>query len=356
MPHILKSARLTFVAACDEIRGALFKRYPDSGPSLVFDRYGKTYADALRQALNTVAASPVVFVLLLLSVAVTVVGFFVVAQIILWLPNEVWVSSSGTGQIGAVPFLAAAVWGLGIIAGMLTLLAHINGAIIVACRRRRTGEAAGLVACLTQANQSIGRQAVIALIDAFKTFSVLSWYLSSYYHASRALETRSGYNTWKLGTLGALPALVFGRSYQQAGETACALFRAAPDRMINIWLGHRLANWIWGSCAVVAWSVFLILTGELTAAPDAAHWFYDMFALALSLPTLICCVTLGVLRPLYSVMQSDLYSDFGGAHASAVEATASTDEYHTLAVGLRAFFLAAAFTAITPLLQACLRP
>jgi hypothetical protein len=107
-------------------------------------------------------------------------------------------------------------------------------------------------------------------------------------------------------TIGAVPALVNGRSFVAAGRDSLVLLRDAPARAIGLSLGYSAVCWVVGIAAYVAG--YFIPWDALGIRSGAHEVFRVYFRMALPICLAVATISL-LVRPVYVLAAAALYSE-----------------------------------------------
>ena len=235
-------------------------------------------------------------------------------QVLDWIPDSVWAEVARAAKEdrdyeGGIADLMLWGWSLLIIATAAYPLAILNASIVASHYLKASNHKSTIASCLRLASKNLGRVWLFMALDAFVTVNAILDRLPKK-RGKRTAGEEAAYYAWKIATVGALPSLVAGNGFIDASRESVLLLEGQPVRAIGIRMGYSLLCWIIGVVAYAGAILFFLMFG---GPLSGENWLYH-FYLLMGAPIFLAVGATSLLRPLFVIAVSKLYTDVIPVH------------------------------------------
>lgn len=234
--------------------------------------------------------------------------YYLWAQILGWIPPEVWESKS---KIYDLPLnLAFLAWGFLCVTLAAYPIGVLTGAMGAAHFLRAQGHRSTIAACLQLALRNSGKLWAFHTADSWFTVQMIlerlpkRGYISG--AAQRAIK-ETLYYAWKVGTIGVGPALLTGAGLIEAGKESVSLVKRRLWDAIKLRGGYAITCWIVGIAAYLGSIFFFYHNHAVFIKSHTIYTFY--FWMGIPLLVAVGVVSLFI-RPIFVIASCKLYSDY----------------------------------------------
>jgi len=168
----------------------------------------------------------------------------------------------------------------------------------------------------------------------------------------RSLADEVLYYAWKLGTMGMVPAMVYGHGLIGAAKESLTMIKRAPGRAIVIRFGYSGVCWIVGITTYIGAMVYGCTMGLRSSGENGIYTFYFYMTVPIFMSVGVISV---LVRPFFLLMVAKLYTDVMAPKGllDGAAAGGASDTMHA-APAWPVFFLAGAmlFAVLTAVFMA----
>lgn len=241
----------------------------------------------------------------LLQWAAVILSYFIWVQGLDWIPEKIW--KEDTGNPAANWFLL--IWSLACVGFAAFSVGFFTSCLNASCILRFQNKESTFTDCMKMAFSRIGTIWIFSWIDGLWTVKRILERLpkknNRTSHAAR-FEKEILYQIWKMISIGFIPALLYGRSFKDAGKDSLLLLKKRFLPLIKLRLGYSFICWIIGIGCYAGVIFFFSCLGELPDEYDVYSWyFYAGFPLIIALLTIIV-----LFRPLYIISACRIYINY----------------------------------------------
>jgi hypothetical protein len=183
----------------------------------------------------------------------------------------------------------------------------LNAAMVNAHYLHTFNQQSNIAKCIIYAVRNINNLWIFNIIDAWNT---VKGFVDRLTHdkKERNLVNDLFFYSWKIGTIGILPALASGQSYVEAAKNSIQLLRNNASRTIGIRMGYSRLCRIIGFTTYILSLIYYFYITIVDPSIDKNKNYHSFLILAVPL-----FITVGVIfvfvRPFYLIMISKLYTD-----------------------------------------------
>ena len=271
----------------------------------------RTFFGELKGSFTLIAEEKEIILFAFLQWIAIIVAYLAWTQVLDWIPDELWdeVRRSRDREDSAafaLINLVLLIWSAVVIVFVSYPISLLSGAMVAAHYLRYSRQQSTIGRCIAIANNNLWRTWIFSAIDAGITADAILDRLPKKRNKRTAADELL-YYSWKIGTLGVLPALVSGKSYLEAAKDSITLLRDQPLRTVGIRMGYSLFCWVVGIAAYIGSICWYFAAGR--GSRDGLNEVYN-FYLLMTLPIFVAVGIVSVfIRPLYLIMISKLYTD-----------------------------------------------
>jgi hypothetical protein len=247
-------------------------------------------------------------------------GYLLWAQMLDWIPEEVWRSAieSGKGSVVDLVLLAWSFVCVGLVAYPVGILSGCMGA---AHFLHRQGKESTFAACLSMVVPQSWALWGFHWIDGWVTVRQILDRLPRNNGRSPAVDRATSealYHAWKLGIAGVLPAVLTGRGLLGAGIDSIGFVKAKFVEVATLRSGYSAFCWGVGVLAYLATLCLFMVVDVVPPGQAVYGYIYEIYLWA-AVPIMVSLsVIMLFLRPIYILSICDLYSDYLQENAIAV--------------------------------------
>lgn len=239
---------------------------------------------------------------------VVALTYYLWVQIIGWIPMAVWESEATGSRI--LLDLTVTAWSLGCVALAAYPVGLLTGCIGAAHFLHQQGAPCSTVGCLAAVLPKAGSLWAFHAADGWITVEQIVERLPKKRRrmsvAARA-ASELAYYAWKVGTIGVVPAIVAGHDVIEAGGQSVRLVKARLADVLLLRAEYSAACWAVGVTAYLGAAAFMLAAPARFQSDHALFTFY----LWMGVPILAAAAAvMVVLRPIFLIATSQLYSDF----------------------------------------------
>jgi hypothetical protein len=235
-------------------------------------------------------------------------GYFVWVQGLSIVPEELWRELSSTRDEASLFDIPLFIWSLIVVALTALPLGLLNGSISAVLILRRQGEESTLYKCLAAASLHTLRIWSFSFIDSWITVKQIFDRLPKSsrdrgLYIDDTVTKELLYYAWKVGTMGYLPALLYGNDVVEASKKSLSLVKNKLNEVAMLRIGYSFFCWIIGIGSYIFCFYFL-------AQFDLKEFdFYRAYVLA-GFPIAIAVSVVSIfLSPVYMIAATELYLD-----------------------------------------------
>ncbi len=261
------------------------------------------------RAIKLIFTEREIFVFAILQWVAIGLGYFLWVQILNWIPEEVWRSTetSDSGSIADIVFL---VWSFMIIGIVALPIGILNACIGAVHFLRRQNRPSNIAACLQIVLPCAWPLWIFSWTDSSITVNQILKRLPKKQGSDNSVLSETLYYAWKLGTIGAVPALLSGRGLIDAGKDSILLVKNKIADTSLLRVGYSLMCWVVGISTYIGTIFFFIFFDNLIPDGEIYSNIYEFYFWA-GVPILIAVgFILLFLRPIYTISSADIYSDY----------------------------------------------
>ena len=232
-------------------------------------------------------------------------SYFIWVQGLDWIPEEIWKEEAD----GTAADWFLLVWSLACVGFAAFSVGIFTACLNASCILRFQNKESTFTDCLKIALSHAGTIWIFSLIDGWWTVKRILERLPKKNNRTSytvRVEREILYQLWKMISLGFIPALLYGRSFKDAGKDSLLLLKKRFLPLIKLRLGYSFICWIIGIGCYVGVIFFFSCLGELPDEYDVYSWyFYAGFPLILALLIIIV-----LFRPLYIISACRIYVSY----------------------------------------------
>ncbi len=276
---------------------------PDRGSQL------RAFGDAAVQAMRLALQEKEILGFALLQWLSVAVAYYLWVQFLNWIPEDVWKRVAEDKHADKWIDVALLAWSfvcVGIAAFPIGLL---TGCMAASHVLRRFGRTSTFDHCLWLASRRIWPLWFFTWIDGWLTVKRILARLPKKKNrespGARAFK-EAIYYAWKLGTLGIVPALIFGHSLVESGRRSVKLLKERPVEVMLLRGGYSLICWVVGVLAYVGAIGAVIMWPEVL---PAGRYDVGSFYVRAGIPILVAAMVIQLfVRPVFVLASCELYA------------------------------------------------
>lgn len=233
-------------------------------------------------------------------------------QAIDWIPDSVWeeVSRANDEDRDAgftLLNLFLIGWTFVVVVCVSFPMSILSAGMVAVHALRHEGYESTFFYALWRGMQNVGQQWVFTSVDAWITVKAIFDRLPKKNNRNpRTLADELLYYAWKLGTMGMVPAMVYGRGMIDAAKDSLTMLKKAPGRAIAIRFGYSGICWIVGIATYIGAFAYMCMMGFRAEGENGIYTFYFF----MTMPIFISVGVISVLvRPFFLLMVAKLYTD-----------------------------------------------
>jgi len=287
--------------------------------------------------LGLVGRSPEILLFAMVQWLVILLAYLAWVQMLHWIPDSIWnavASADEDTRKGVMTFmnLVLLAWSFFIVCAASYPIGLCNAAMVAVQDLQVASEKPTIAKCLAVADKHLGRIWVFTALDSWITVKAILNRLPRKHYNHTALDELL-YYSWKVATMGVVPALVNGRDFLGAGRDSVKLLEAQPGRAIGLRLGYSAVCWVVGITTYVL-SLFLVVRDGVH---PGQHEFIYNFYLWAAIPIVISAGLIAVvLRPFYLLSVARFYTDMNDVRGEVERDLSATQSAPDLALSWRA--------------------
>lgn len=245
----------------------------------------------------------------LLQWACIVLTYYIWVQVLKWIPEEIWIKAGNGDSQNKCVDLILWLWSLACVGFAAYPLGILTACMNASCILRFKNKESTFTDCFKIALQHSGTIWIFSWIDGWWTVKRILERLpkkNDRTPTSVKIYRETIYQTWKMLTLGFMPAILFGRSLKDACNDSLSLTKKRFLPLIKLRLGYSLICWIVGIGCYIGTILIFIFIPELPAINDI-YSFYKYAGIPMILALLIIML---VFRPLYIISACRIYISY----------------------------------------------
>lgn len=229
-----------------------------------------------------------------------------------WIPDSVWEEIRSANKDDrdsgfALLNLFLIGWSFVIVVCVSFPLSILSAGMVAVHALRHEGYESTFFYAVWRGMQNVGQQWVFTTIDAWITVKAIFDRLPKKRNRDRrTLADEALYYAWKLGTMGMVPAMVYGRGLIGAAKDSLTMVKREPGLAIAIRFGYSGVCWIIGIATYVAAVLFAGAKGLYAPADNGIYTFYFYMTVPIFVSVGIISV---FVRPFFLLMVAKLYTD-----------------------------------------------
>lgn len=252
------------------------------------------------------------FLFAVLQWATIAACYYLWTLVLTWIPEEVWEEAEKSKRhSGGLIDLIVFLWGficIGIAAYPIGIFTSCMGASFLL---RFSGRESTILECLKVVLHRAWSIWIFSWIDAWWTVRQIIRRLpkkNDRTPASVKIAHELFYQTWKLVSLGFLPAIIGGRSVKEACGDSINMLRFRPVDMAKLRIGYSVICWILGIICYIAPIILLFtLPREIVPKELSIPWFYQFVGIPMMA---ILFIVMLILRPVYIISACRIYANY----------------------------------------------
>ena len=206
-----------------------------------------------------------------------------------WIPEEIWKEEAD----GTAADCFLLVWSLACVGFAAFSVGFFTACLNASCILRFQNKESTFTDCLKIALSRCGTIWIFSLIDGWWTVKRILERLPKKNDRTTSavkLEREILYQLWKMISLGFIPALLYGRSFKDAGKDSLLLLKKRFLPLIKLRLGYSFICWIIGIGCYTGVISFFSCLGELPDEYDIYSWYFSAgFPLIIALLIISAC-------------------------------------------------------------------
>lgn len=235
--------------------------------------------------------------------------YYIWVQGLNWIPEEIWQNADQDSSENTAANIVLLVWSLACVGLAAFPLGVFTACISASCILRYQNRPSTFVDCLKIALSRCGAIWIFSWIDGWWTVKrILERLPKKNDRTPRSVKIirEATYQVWKMLTLGFIPALLFGRTFQDSCSDSLNLIKKRFLPLIKLRLGYSLICWIIGIGCYVGTIFFFICLDNMPAKND----IYSFYLLA-GVPIIIALLFIMIIfRPLYIISACRIYVSY----------------------------------------------
>ena len=276
----------------------------------------KDFLGRASYAASMTLREPEIVTFAVLQWVVVALTYYLWVQIIGWIPEAVWESEAA--HVRWPLNIVVTVWSLGCVALAAYPIGLLTGCTAAAHLLHQQGMPCSIARCLAIVLPKAGTLWTFHVADGWLTVDQIVERLPKKKRrmsiAARA-SSELAYYAWKVGTVGMVPAIVAGHAQFAAAEQSVALVKARMMDVLILRGSYSAACWVVGIGSYVGAVLFTMVIPGVFQSDRPLFTFY----LWMGVPILAAAAVVKiVLRPIFIISASRLYSDFMGEHAASL--------------------------------------
>jgi len=280
----------------------------------------KSYFGYLLEVWNLTLREKEIITFALLQLASIAVGYYLWAQMLRWIPPEVWKSAEHSRH-ASLPDLILLAWSFVCVGVAALPLSIFSACIGVVYFLRRQGYPSTIAACFRIVLSEVWALWIFQWMDGWITVNQILERLPKKNDrespAQRALS-EALYFAWKLGTIGILPALILGRGLLAACRDSISVVKSKFIEAAKLRVGYSFLCWIVGVTAYVG-TIFFFIWGHFIPPGAKIYGFVYTFYFWAGIPLLAAVAIIELfLRPAYIVGSCELYAQYLTEHNNKI--------------------------------------
>jgi hypothetical protein len=229
-----------------------------------------------------------------------------------WIPDSVWeevrrANDEDRDSGFALVNLFLIGWSFVMVVCVSFPLSILSAGMVAVHALRHEGYESTFFYALWRGMRNVGQQWVFTSVDAWITVKAIFDRLPKKNNRHRrTIADEVLYYAWKLGTMGIVPAMVYGHGLLGAAKDSLVMIKRAPGRAIAIRFGYSGICWIVGIATYVAAMIYGCAMGLNSDSENFIYTFYFY----MTVPIFISVGVISVLvRPFFLLMVAKLYTD-----------------------------------------------
>jgi predicted Zn finger-like uncharacterized protein len=246
----------------------------------------------------------------LLQWVAVIAVYFLWVEAMSWLPESAWVRESD--EVTSTDIIVG-IWSALCIALATFPIAICSGCMGAVHFLHKQGQRSTIASCLRIVMPHSGRLWAFQFVDGFITVQQILNRLpkkdDNRSSAEKALS-EALYYAWKLGSIGILPSLIFGKTLFDSAKTSFQLVKKRFADVALLRTGYSLICWIVGILTYVGGVAFIIKSGQLDFNADSGSQM-TTFLMLIGVPLLVSVGVIQMLiRPVFIISLCDIYSRY----------------------------------------------
>lgn len=241
----------------------------------------------------------------LLQWATIALVYFIWTQGLSCIPEEIWKNDTGNTAAN----LILLVWSLACVGLAAFPLGILTACMNASCLLRFQNKESTFTDCMKAAFGRAGTLWIFSWIDGWWTVKrIMERLPKKNDHTLRSvkIEREIIYQLWKMISLGFIPALLYGRSFNDACKDSLFLLKKRFLPLIKLRLGYSFICWIVGIGCYISIALFFAYMDKMPDEYDIYSWyFYAGFPLILAL-----LIIMILFRPLYIISACRIYINY----------------------------------------------
>lgn len=261
--------------------------------------------------LQTTSATKFVFqekeIFLFLLVQWIVIGlvYYLWIQMLGWIPKSIWANDNDlTNTILNLVFLG---WSFLLVGVASYPIGIVSGCIGAAYFLRKEGYPSTIANTLKIVLPKSLELWTFLWIDGWITVNQILLRLPKKGGSGDNALSELLYFSWKLGTIGILPAILNGRNLIDAGKESVSLVIKHPQETLLLRGGYSLVCWIIGVVSYIGALLFFIQFHSLLGAENDVYQFYFWMGIPIFFSV---GIVVFFLRPIFIIASCRLYTEY----------------------------------------------
>lgn len=297
----------------------------------------------LGEVFRLIRQEPEILIFALLQWGCITLAYMGWVQALDWIPDSVWqeverANDEDRDSGFALLNLFLIGWSFVIVVCVSFPLSILSAGMVAVHALRHEGYESTFFYALWRGMRNVGQQWVFTSVDAWITVKAIFDRLPKKKNRHRrTLADEALYYAWKLGTMGMVPAMVYGHGLIGAAKDSLTMIKRAPGRAIAIRFGYSGICWIVGIATYVAAMAYGCTMGLNASGESGIYTFYFY----MTVPIFISVGVISVLvRPFFLLMVAKLYTDVMAPKGLLDGAAAGEETMTDTAPAWPVFFLA----------------
>ena len=240
--------------------------------------------------------------------------YYLWTAVLSWIPDEVWEEAGKDRDSGGLIDLIVFLWGfvcVGIAAYPIGIFTSCMGASFLL---RFNGRQSTILECLKIVMHHAWSIWIFSWIDAWWTVRQILRRLPKKKDKtplSEKIANELFYQTWKIVSLGFLPAIISGRGVKNAFSDSLELLKARFVDVAKLRFGYSAICWILGIACYIAPIIIMIISPQNFASQGMEHLNVPLFYKFAGIPMLaILTILMLFLRPVYIISACRIYANY----------------------------------------------